>query len=69
MSGAEVRQAPGWFPSVVQVAHDECGYRGPTHDLNARLTEKTLVQLERDEHDRECGWGATGDAESEGWAR
>ena len=56
MSDPEIRQAPGWWPSLVQVVHDECGYVGPTHDLNARLSETSVVRWERDDHECDEGW-------------
>ena len=50
-ASAEIRQAPGWWPSLVQVVCPECGYRGPVHDLNAGgLMATTRVRIERDAH-------------------
>jgi hypothetical protein len=64
MSDAEIRQAPGWFPALVQVVHDECGYKGPVRDIY-KDTTRTLLKMERAEH--EC-WSAA-DADESGWAR
>lgn len=50
MNGAEIRQAPGWWPSLVQVVHEECGYRGPVHDLNSDAMEHRRVRWEREDH-------------------
>lgn len=51
-ASAEIRQAPGWWPSLVQVTCD-CGYVGRVHDLNARMNATTIVKIERDTH--RCG--------------
>lgn len=50
MNGAEIRQAPGWWPSLVHVVHEECGYRGPVRDLNESRLATTRVRIERDSH-------------------
>lgn len=50
MSAAEIRQAPGWWPSLVQVVHEDCGYRGPVRDLNANRMADVRVRIERDSH-------------------
>jgi hypothetical protein len=46
---ARIRQCPGWWPSLVEVVCDECGYRGPTHDLNKDY-RATAAKIERDQH-------------------
>ena len=52
MSGY-VAQAPGWWPSLVQVACSDCGYRGPVVDLNERPAALVSVRLDADAH--HCG--------------
>lgn len=52
-ASAEIRQAPGWWPSLVQVVCPECGYRGPVRDLNASEVATVQVRIERDTH--RCG--------------
>ena len=49
-ASAEIRQAPGWWPSLVQVVCTECGHRGPVRDLNASSTADVRVRIERDTH-------------------
>jgi hypothetical protein len=48
-STAEIRQAPGWWPSLVQICCDECGYRGPVIDLNKEFSNVRIHML-RDAH-------------------
>lgn len=51
MSTAEIRQAPGWWPSLVRVVCDECGHRGRVRDLNQDGYSATIrVRIERDAH-------------------
>lgn len=50
MSQPEIRQAPGWWPSLVQVVHDDCGYRGRVWDLNSEFNATVRVRIERDTH-------------------
>lgn len=52
MSGtAEIRQAPGWWPALVRVVCDACGYTGPVRDLNDNgMLAKTRIEIERDTH-------------------
>jgi hypothetical protein len=48
---AEIRQAPGWWPSLVRVCCDSCGYTGPVVDLNDNgMLGKVRVEIERDSH-------------------
>ena len=51
-ASAEIRQAPGWWPSLVQVVCPDCGYRGPVRDLNAGdgFMTDVRVRIERDNH-------------------
>lgn len=49
MSTAEIRQAPGWWPSLVRIYCDECGYRGPVIDLNREFST-VRVRMLRDAH-------------------
>jgi hypothetical protein len=52
---AEIRQAPGWWPSLVHVVCRDCGHRGPVRDLNDRpAMAQVLVKLERQRH--RCGY-------------
>lgn len=51
MSSARIRQCPGWWSSLVEVVCDDCGYRGPPHNLNDGLIEGARAQIERDQHD------------------
>jgi hypothetical protein len=48
MSTAEIQQAPGWWPSLVQVVCG-CGYRGRIVDINDDRTRRQ-VRWERDDH-------------------
>lgn len=50
MSAHEVsiRQAPGWWPSLVQ-AVCECGWRGPVRDMHDSR-ERVLVKLDQAGH-------------------
>lgn len=50
---AEIRQAPGWWPSLVTVVCDRCGHRGPVRDLNKDANAYVRVRIERDNH--RCG--------------
>lgn len=50
MSTAEIRQAPGWWPSLVRVVCEECGLTGPVRDLNEGRIATTRVRIERDSH-------------------
>lgn len=50
---AAVRQVPGWWPSLVRVECDRCGYVGPTRDLNARSSMHIAVRAEADQHECE----------------
>lgn len=47
---ARIRQAPGWWPSLVQVVCDDCGYVGAVHDLNTTRNAEILVKIEREAH-------------------
>lgn len=49
MSATAVRQCPGWWASLVQAECDDCGWVGPTRDLN-QARARTLVQLDVREH-------------------
>ena len=49
-ASAEIRQAPGWWPSLVQVVCTECGHRGPVRDLNTSSMMTVRVRIERDTH-------------------
>jgi hypothetical protein len=51
MSEARIRQAPGWWPSLVQVVCDLCGYVGPVRDLNKDTVSDVRVRIERDSHE------------------
>lgn len=48
-----VRQAPGWWPALVQ-AVCECGWRGPVRDLHDSR-ERVLVKLDGREHASPAG--------------
>ena len=50
---ARIRQAPGWWSSLVQVVCDECGHVGPVRDLNESYSATVRVRIERDAH--RCG--------------
>lgn len=47
------RQAPGWWPALVQ-AVCECGWRGPVRDTND-MRQRVLLRLDAREHERETG--------------
>jgi hypothetical protein len=54
VSANAIRQAPGWWPNLVQAVCDACGWRGPVRNVNA-ATEAVLAEMDRDWH--ECGAG------------
>jgi hypothetical protein len=58
VTAAEIRQAPGWWPSLVRIVCDECGYRGPVIDLNKEISN-VRVRILRDSHDCDNPDGAS----------
>lgn len=51
MSATAIRQCPGWWASLVRAECDDCGWVGPTRDLNTP-TGRTLARIDR--HDHTC---------------
>ena len=49
MSQTSIEQTPGWWPNLVQAACEDCGWHGPTRDLN-KPNQEVLAKLDRDEH-------------------
>lgn len=48
-----VRQAPGWWPNLLQFVCDRCGYVGPTRDAyNGHSL--TWLRVDEREHNEEC---------------
>lgn len=47
---AAVRQASGWWPALVQVVCDSCGYVGPVRDMNASPSAHRAVRAEAQGH-------------------
>jgi hypothetical protein len=52
MSATAIRQAPGWWASLVHAVCDDCGWHGPVRDCNS-TTGDTLARLDRAQH--QCG--------------
>ena len=50
---ARVRQAPGWWPGLVQAFCDDCQWRGPVRNLDGPGVPEVLVKL--DARDHRCG--------------
>jgi hypothetical protein len=48
-----IRQAPGWWPSLVQAVCDTCTWRGPVRNLNVER-DRVLVKFDGD---HECTGG------------
>lgn len=55
MSATAIRQAPGWWPSLVRAECDDCGWRGPIRDLSIDPYGRASrhARWDRDEH--KCG--------------
>lgn len=49
---AAIRQAPGWWPSLVQAVCDRCGWLGPVRSLSEPCGA-VLARLDARDHD--CG--------------
>ena len=47
-----VRQVPGWWASLVRAECDDCGWTGPTRDMN---DSRERAQIQLDKQDHHCG--------------
>lgn len=50
---AALRQAPGWWPTVIRAECDRCGWHGDPLDLNDPIQD-TEVHLQAIEHTCDC---------------
>lgn len=50
--GAQIRQAPGWWPSLIRVCCDDCGFTSGVYDTD-EWRDLFRARMTRDDH--QCG--------------
>lgn len=49
MTANAIRQVPGWWANLCRAECDDCGWVGPTRDVNVSA-EYVLVKVDRSSH-------------------